>query len=201
MKEDADELDHMIRVDERLRRAPLPTEQIRRPTEAVPPVATVPADTPPHDIPVDGTNEEFADGPAASQPAEREDEEMSAADSYDDIPDAPNVDLDSEDDEPEGSRVRAREDADSDVGSVREAGHSPKKPRISALFGVAAPLESGSPACGELQALFRTSTVRKILDELNVKPEFQMPQKTRKGRTSWLSPGTPSVEKCTPRPG
>ena len=59
---------------------------------------------------------------------------MSAADSYDDIPDAPNVDLDSDDDEPESDPVRPRDDADSDVGSVREAGHSPKKARISALL-------------------------------------------------------------------
>ena len=113
MKEDADELDRMIRVDERLRRAPPPTEQIRRPTEVVPPVATVPADTPPHDIPVDEMNiprtEEFAEGPAATQPVEREDEEMSAAGSYDDIPDAPNIDLDenSDDDEPESDREQA----------------------------------------------------------------------------------------------
>ena len=72
MKEDADELDHMIRVDERLRRAPPLAEQIRRPTEAGPPVAAVPANAP-QDVPVDAMTTPRAEEFGATPPVEEED--------------------------------------------------------------------------------------------------------------------------------
>ena len=45
MKDDEDELEHMIRVDNRLRRAPPLAERFRRPTEARPSMAAAPAET------------------------------------------------------------------------------------------------------------------------------------------------------------
>ena len=105
MKEDADELDHMIRVDERLRRAPPLADPIRRPTEAGPPVAAAPANAP-QDVPVDAMTTPRAEEFGATPPVEEEDEEMGVVEGYDDIPDAPNDDLNvsSEDDESESDR-------------------------------------------------------------------------------------------------
>ena len=70
--------------------------------------------------------------------------------------------------------VRPREDVDSDVGSVREPGYSPKKARLSALDDSIRTTAGRGKA--ELQSLFRTSTVRRILDDLSKQKKFQMPK-------------------------
>ena len=70
--------------------------------------------------------------------------------------------------------VRLREDADSDVGSVREPGYSPKKARLSTFDDSIRSVAGRSKA--ELRSLFRTSTVRRILDGLSKQKEFQMPK-------------------------
>ena len=80
MKEDADELDHMIRVDERLRRAPPLAEQIRRPTETGPPVATAPANAQ-QEVPVDSVITPRAEEFGATPAVEEEDEEMDVVES------------------------------------------------------------------------------------------------------------------------
>ena len=83
----------MIRVDERLRRVPPLAEQIRRPTEAGPPVAAAPADAR-QEVPVDTVTTPRAEELAATPTVGEEDEEIGVPDVYDDIPDAPDVNLD-----------------------------------------------------------------------------------------------------------
>ena len=89
----------------------------------------------------------------------------------------PQADPQGDDDErqPLGAgAVRSREDADSDVGSVREPGYSPKKARLSAFDDSIRTTAGRGKA--ELQSMFRTSTVKRILDDLSKQKELQMPK-------------------------
>ena len=78
------------------------------------------------------------------------------------------------DDASPGGVVRPRDEADSDVASVREPEHSPKKARLSAFDDSVR--TSAGRGKAELQSLFKTSTVRRILDDLSKQNEFQMPK-------------------------
>ena len=70
--------------------------------------------------------------------------------------------------------MRPRDDVDSDVASDRDPGYSPKKARLATFDdSIRTPAGRGK---AELRSLFRTSTVKRILEELSRRKEFQMPK-------------------------
>ena len=70
--------------------------------------------------------------------------------------------------------MRPRDDVDSDVASDRDPGYSPKKARL-ATFDDSIRTPAGRRKA-ELRSLFRTSTVKRILEDLSRRKEFQMPK-------------------------
>ena len=191
MKDDEDELEHIIRVDSRLRRTPPLAEQIRRPTEAGPSVAAAPAETR-QEVPEDAATTPRAEEPVATPTVEEEDEDMSVPGSHDDedIPDAPADDTESES-EQERPGKKQRTAMLSSGAPASENRRQPPGPNagdiiddsIGVCGGMALhtdePMPGETPAGrskAELQTLFKTSTVRRILDELSKSKEFQMPK-------------------------
>ena len=67
-----------------------------------------------------------------------------------------------------------RDDVDSDVASDKDPGYSPKKARLATFDDAIRTLAGRSKA--ELRLLFKTSTVRRILEDLSRRKEFQMPK-------------------------
>ena len=117
------------------------------------------------------------------------DEEMSDPENRDedDIRDVPDADLEEESNDTESEKeqerpVKKQREEESDRDGKRQrtamlssrARRHPPGPNAGDIIDT-----SAGRGEAELQSLFRTSTVRKILDELNEKPKFQMKHRTK----------------------